>query len=186
MRGVGGVGKYRFGYSFANGIEASEQRALIMFEEMALQGYHLDKRLPFMWRFYVAEPVEYSYSADYYWIARPSEFEAYKTLFANAGWSYICSDYEGHHIFRAHKGTTPIYTDKDTLSAMFKRKVVGNIISAIGFTIAYVGVQVLMFDSLINLLTSWLFWLFFLPLGVIPYFRAIRSNLRMARRLKRG
>ena len=178
--------RYRFGYSFANGIESYEQRALKMFEEMALQGYRLEKRLPFIWRFGIAEPEKHSFSADYYWIAKPSEFEAYKGLFANAGWNYVCSDFDGHHIFAAPKGTKPIYTDKDTLSAKFKRRVAGNMICATGFSIAYVGIQVLLFDSLINLLTSWVFWLFYFPFGVFPYLWAVRSNLCMARRLKRG
>jgi len=156
-----------------------------MFEKMSGQGYLLKKRFPFAWQFVSSEPGEYSFSADYSWFVRVSEFETYKEIFASAGWEYMCS-YDYHHIFRAPKGTKPIYTDTDTLASKFKRKAIGNIVLAICFSFAHVGIQVLLFDSLANLLTSWVFWVFYFPLGIFPYLWCARSNIYMARRLKRG
>jgi len=177
--------KYRFGYSFAYGVDSYEHRALQMFEEMSKEGYRLKRRLPFLWQFIVDEPMECSFSADYFWIAKPSEFESYKELFANAGWNYICTDFDGHHIFSATKGTRPIYTDKSTLAAKFKRRIAGNLCCFVAFAMAYTGSQVLLLGhQLTELLTSWVFWLFFLLLGVLPYLWSVRSNIIMIRRLK--
>ena len=176
--------KYRFGFGFANGLDSSERRAIKMFEEMARQGYLLEKRSPFAWKFALSEPYEYSFSTDYLGFVGTSDFEEYKAIFANAGWKYVCC-YDGHYIFCAPKDTKPIYTDKDTLSAKFKRKFIANIILAICFSTAHIGIQVLLFDSLANLLTSWVFWLFYFPLGILPYLWCARSNISTTRRLKR-
>jgi len=83
------------------------------------------------------------------------------------------------------KAQKPIYTDKSTLSAKFKRRVAGNLFCFVAFAIAYTGSQVLFLGyPLTELLTSWVFWLFFLLLGVPPYLWSVRSNIIMIRRLK--
>jgi len=100
-----GKHRYQFGYSLANGLGSYEKRALEMFENMARQGYQLKNKRPFAWNFMLTKPEEYIFSADYAWIAQTSEFDRYKEIFAVAGWEYVCSDYDGHHIFRASIGT---------------------------------------------------------------------------------
>jgi hypothetical protein len=155
-----------------------------MFEEMAQQGYLLVKRSPFAWKFTLSESADYSFSLDCFWFIKTSEFEEYKAIFSSAGWEYVCS-HDCQHIFYAPKGTKPIYTDNETLSAKFKRKFAFNIFLAICSSIAHIGIQVLLFDSLANLLASWVFWLFYIPLVVFPYLWCARSNISMARRVKR-
>ena len=180
-----GKHKYRFGHSFAHGVDSYERKALKMFEEMSKEGYRLKGRLPFVWQFTINEPMECSFSADYFWIAKPSEFESYKELFASAGWEYVCSDFDGHHIFSSAKDTKPIYSDKSTLSTKFKRRIAGNLFCFIAFTIAYTGSQVLFLGyPVTELLASWVYWLFFLLLGVPPYLWSVRSNIIMIKRLK--
>ena len=177
--------KYRFGYGFANGIDSYEQRALKMFGEMARQGDQLEKKYPFSWKFRLTKPEEYIFSADYSWFARTSEseFVEYRDIFASAGWDYVCSDYDGHHIFRAPIGTKPIYTDKATLSAKYKRRFFANIICAVGFSVGYIGVLYFYYGSFAEMFASWVFWVFYI-FCLIPSFRCIRSNICMARRLK--
>ena len=179
-----GKHKYKFGYGFANGLDSSEQRAIKLFEEMALQGYRLEKRYPFFWRFAPAEPGEYSFSVDFAWIASTAEFEAYKEIFAGGGWEYVCTC-DGQFIFRAPKGTRPIYTDKDALLCKYKRKIIINIVQLIGASISHIAVLLLMSSTFTELLTSWVFWLFYFPFCVFPYLWCMRSNIAISRRLKR-
>ncbi|WHT48606.1 DUF2812 domain-containing protein [Sporosarcina thermotolerans] len=41
------------------------------------------------------------------------EKDEYFEMFAYAGWTHVCSDYN-MHIFKANKGTTPIYSDTES------------------------------------------------------------------------
>jgi len=157
-----------------------------MFEDMAQQGYLLKKRYPFVWKFTAIEPADYSFSVDYAWLSGKSEFKDYKELFAEAGWAYVCS-YDGQYIFYASRGARSLYTDRDTLRAKYKRKVITNVVQTLACAIAHIGVLVWLntYDSWADMFTSWIFWVFFLPLCILPYLRAMRSNLVMARQVKR-
>ena len=152
---------------------------------MAANGYMLAGRLLFLWKLAPCQPGDYCFSADYSWLSGVPEFETYKEIFAMAGWVHICN-YNGHYIFCAPKGTKPIYTDKSTLADKYKRKIIINIIAAICLSIAHIGIQVLLFDSLINLLTSRLFWIFYFPLGVFPYLWCMCQSIIIKKRIKRN
>ncbi|MDY0394298.1 DUF2812 domain-containing protein [Virgibacillus halophilus] len=64
---------------------------------------------------------DFIYSVDYRWLEKEDE-EEYFDFFTSVGWSHVAS--EGNiHLFRAHPGTKPIYTDSDTTVAKYESSI---------------------------------------------------------------
>jgi len=108
-------------YEIGNGLAFSEDKDMRMCEEMAANGYMLEA---VSWGFYKFErsmPAELSYSVDLSQIKKDTEdFDEYLAIFEKAGWSYVCS-VSTLHWFRAPKGTTPIYTESNSLALKYER-----------------------------------------------------------------
>lgn len=96
-------------YRLGSGLAFSEQRDLSMMEKMAAEGYHLVGSTFFFFKFKKGKPETVTYSLD---LAQPEDLEEYKNIFAAGGWQHVLS--LGYlHFFKAPKGTTPIYTERD-------------------------------------------------------------------------
>ena len=103
-----------------------------LFEEMGKNGYRLvEFNWLRGWKFEQAPPGEYTYSIDINddtdpsWVTRSPQMKSswveYEEIFVSGGWEYVCSK-SGCHIFRAPKGTRPIYTDNDGLAEKYAKQ----------------------------------------------------------------
>lgn len=99
-------------YVMSGGLAFSEDKDMEKLRRFSLKGWHVSD---FKFMGYVlnkGESSDYIYNVDYR-LLKEDEEEEYFDLFASSGWSHVAS--EGDiHLFRAHPGTTPIYSDRDT------------------------------------------------------------------------
>ncbi len=99
-------------YIMSKGLAFSEDKDMERLHRLSLKGWHVS-RFSFMgYSLEKGESTEYIYSLDYRSL-KEGEEEEYLDFFSSSGWSHIAS--EGNiHLFRAHPGTVPIYSDRDT------------------------------------------------------------------------
>src|SRR5699024_10976083 len=82
-------------------------------------GWHL-KKLSFLgYRLEKGIPEDVIYTIDYRLLDEDDAPE-YFEMFSLTGWEHVCSDYN-MHIFKAPKGTKPIYSDVDTTKDKYSR-----------------------------------------------------------------
>ncbi|MGY0694704.1 DUF2812 domain-containing protein [Virgibacillus sp. FSP13] len=97
-------------------------------ERFTFQGYELEKD----------DPEDVIFSIDYRFL-EPEEDDEYFEMFNSAGWTHVCSGYT-FHIFKAEKGTKPIYSDAE--SAKDKMDRIANpmksvVVCCVGLTIIF-------------------------------------------------
>lgn len=113
----------RYIWKLGNGLAFSENKDMKMLEQMQAEGYSLCcvNRAGF-YKFELSQPEEASYSVDYLH-AKPGseEYAGYIEIFESAGWEHVCSSGDYMHWFKAPKGTTPIYTDNDSLLTKYQK-----------------------------------------------------------------
>ena len=109
-------------YITSGGLAFAEDKDMEKLRSYSLSGWHV-RNFQFMgYMLEKGERAEYIYSVDYR-LLKDNEEEEYFDLFSTAGWSHITS--EGDiHLFRAHPGTKPIYTDRDTIVDKHKSSIV--------------------------------------------------------------
>lgn len=141
-------------YVMSNGLAYSETKDMEMLRRRALQGWVL-KRFAFAgYRFESGGREDVVFSIDYRAL-KADEEEEYMEMFQQAGWTLVCSE-QTMHIFKAEKGTAPIYSDRDSsrdkiarLTTMFQPVV----IYSVGLTFVLLLVSLLS-SGLVNKISS--------------------------------
>ncbi|MBU5465521.1 DUF2812 domain-containing protein [Virgibacillus sp. MSJ-26] len=105
-------------YITSGGLAFSEQKDMEKLRRYSLKGWHV-KKFKFMgYTLEKGESTDYIYSIDYRSLNK-GEDDDYYDFFSSAGWTNVTS--EGDiHLFRAHPGTKPIYTDRDTTVSKYE------------------------------------------------------------------
>lgn len=101
-------------YVMSGGLAFSEDKDMEKLRSYSLNGWHVSGFKFMGYTLEKGESSDYIYSVDYRSLAE-GEKEEYFDLFSNAGWSHIASA-ENIYLFRAHPGTKPIYSDRDTMA----------------------------------------------------------------------
>ena len=100
-------------YITSGGLAFSEDKDMEKLRSCSLKGWHVSNFKFMGYTLEKGESLDYIYSVDYRSLEEEEE-EEYFDFFSSSGWSHIAS--EGHiHLFRAHPGTKPIYSDRDTM-----------------------------------------------------------------------
>ena len=99
-------------YITSGGLAFSEDKDMEKLRRFSLKGWHVSGFKFMGYTLEKGESADYIYSVDYRSL-KEDEKEEYFDLFSSSGWSHVAS--EGDiHLFRAHPGTNPIYTDRDS------------------------------------------------------------------------
>ncbi|MDQ0207407.1 DUF2812 domain-containing protein [Alkalicoccobacillus murimartini] len=101
-------------YVMSGGLAFAEEKDMEKLRQFSLKGWHVTD---FKFMGYVTEKgqsSDYIYSVDYRTL-KEGEKEEYFDFFLSSGWSHISSSGE-IHLFRAAPGTTPIYSDRESVA----------------------------------------------------------------------
>ncbi|MEK4424578.1 DUF2812 domain-containing protein [Solibacillus sp. FSL K6-1523] len=104
-------------YISSGGLAFSEDKDMEKLRRFSLKGSHVSHFSLMGYTLEKGESCDYIYSIDYRSL-KEDDAEEYYELFSSFGWSHIVSD-AGIHLFRAHPGTKPIYTDRDTTAEKY-------------------------------------------------------------------
>lgn len=99
-------------YIMSGGLAFSEDKDMEKLRRFSLKGWHVSDFKFMGYTLEKGESSDYIYSVDYRSLKEDEE-EEYFDFFSSSGWSHIASE-RNIHIFRAHPGTKPIYSDRDT------------------------------------------------------------------------
>jgi len=105
--------KYRMGY----GLAISPEKDMQMFAKMSAKGWHLTENQGFLYRFEQGEPHEYIYELN---MDMETEEDMY-SLYEESGWTPVIKE-KGMHIFRAEKGTPPIFSDSESKVELLEKE----------------------------------------------------------------
>lgn len=99
-------------YITSGGLAFSEDKDMEKLRRFSLKGWHVSDFKFMGYTLEKGESSDYIYSVDYRSL-REDEDEEYFDFFSSSGWSHTASKGD-IHLFRAHPGTRPIYSDRDT------------------------------------------------------------------------
>ena len=99
-------------YIMSSGLAFSENKDMEKLRRYSLKGWHVKDFKLMGYTLEKGKRSDYIYSIDYR-LLKEDEEEEYFNFFSSAGWSHVASQ-ANIHLFRAHPGTQPIYTDRDT------------------------------------------------------------------------
>ena len=105
-------------YITSGGLAFSEDKDMEKLRRFSLKGWHVSGFKFMGYTLEKGESSDYIYSVDYRSLKEDEE-EEYFDFFSSSGWSHIASEAD-IHLFRAHPGTKPIYTDRDTTVEKYK------------------------------------------------------------------
>lgn len=105
-------------YIMSGGLAFSEDKDMEKLRRFSLKGWHVSDFKFMGYTLEKGENTDYIYSVDYRLVKEDEEAEYYD-FFLSSGWSHIASEAD-IHLFRAHPGTKPIYSDRDTLVEKYK------------------------------------------------------------------
>ena len=133
-------------YMMSAGLAFSEAADMKKLRREALQGWCLKRFHGAGYELEKGEREDVIYSIDYR-LLEPDEKDEYFEMFTIAGWTHVCSEYN-MHIFKADKGTVPIYSDAESARDKIRR-------SAIPVkTLAFYTIGITVIFGLIMLFTS--------------------------------
>jgi hypothetical protein len=105
-------------YVMIGGLAFSERSDMTRLQRLAEDGWLLDGISFGMWfRLRKADPEQVEYSMDY----RDEADEDYFQYFNSAGWQHVLS-LDHVHIFKAPRGTKPLYTDSQTTLEKYRQE----------------------------------------------------------------
>ncbi|WP_087973730.1 DUF2812 domain-containing protein [Oceanobacillus rekensis] len=108
-------------YIMSGGLAFSEDKDMEKLCRYSLKGWHVSDFTFMGYALKKGESSDYIYSVDYRWL-KEDEAEEYFDFFSSSGWSHVTS--EGDiHLFRAHPGTKPIYTDRETTVEKYENSI---------------------------------------------------------------
>lgn len=96
-------------YMMSVGLAFSEADDMKMLRRKSMQGWHLKRFRCAGYELEKGDNEDVIYSIDYR-LLELDEKDEYFDMFAIAGWKHVCTEYN-MHIFKAEKGTVPIYSD---------------------------------------------------------------------------
>jgi len=110
--------KYR--YKYGNGLAHCESKDIQMLEDMAAQGYTLEKVSKWgYYKFRADKTDRCTYAIDFSDIeAKDEGFQQYIEIFNGSDWEYVTS-IDNVHYFKAPIGTKPIYTDSTSMAEKY-------------------------------------------------------------------
>lgn len=106
-------------YIISGGLAYFEEFDMERLREKSLRGWHFKKFSFLGYCLERGEPADVIYTIDYH-LLKEEDQEEYFDTFEMAGWEHVCTEYN-MHIFKAPKGTKPIYSDSDTKKEKYKR-----------------------------------------------------------------
>lgn len=106
-------------YMMSGGLAFVEESDMNKLRKQSLQGWHVKEFSSFGYRLEKGEPEDMVYTIDYH-LVDEADLAEYLGMFEIAGWKHVCSEYN-MHIFKAVKGTKPIYTDSGTKKEKYSR-----------------------------------------------------------------
>lgn len=109
-------------YMMSGGLAFSEADDMKKLRQKSLEGWHLKRFRCAGYELEKGESEDVIYSIDYR-VLEPDEKEEYFEMFTAAGWTSVCSDYY-MHIFKADKGTVPIYSDTESARDKINRQAI--------------------------------------------------------------
>lgn len=106
-------------YMLSLGLAYFEQAEMKRLNKKSREGWHL-KKLSFMgYILEKGEPEDIVYSVDYRFL-KDDESAEYIDMFQLGGWEHVFTEHN-LHIFKARRGTKPIYSDNDTRVEKYNR-----------------------------------------------------------------
>lgn len=100
-------------YITSGGLAFAEDKDMEKLHRYSLKGWHVSDFKFMGYSLEKGESSDYIYSIDFQSLEGDEE-EEYFDFFSSTGWSHVVS--EGDiHLFRAHPGTKPIYSDRHTM-----------------------------------------------------------------------
>ncbi|NCU17946.1 DUF2812 domain-containing protein [Pallidibacillus pasinlerensis] len=96
----------------SEGLAFFEEKDMKKLRKYSLQGWHVYDFSIRGYKLEKGESRDYIYNIDYRFL-NDDEKEEYIELCAQTGWTHIASDGD-LHLFRANRGTKPLYTDQGT------------------------------------------------------------------------
>lgn len=106
-------------YMLSLGLAYFEQAEMKRLNKKSKEGWHL-KKLSFMgYKLEKGEPEDIIYTIDYRFL-KDDESAEYIDMFQLGGWEHVFSDHY-LHVFKAPRGTKPIYSDNDTRIEKYDR-----------------------------------------------------------------
>ena len=115
--------KGRYAYRLGNGLAFFDKKDMKMCAKMAANGYSLVSvdSMGF-YKFELSQPEDWIYSVDFSDEKPGNEsYDDYIAIFESSGWTHVFGGCDGIHFFRASRGTTPIYTDNESLASKYER-----------------------------------------------------------------
>lgn len=99
-------------YILSAGLAFSEAADMKKLRHESMQGWHLKRFRCAGYELEKGDNEDVIYSIDYR-LLEPDEKDEYFGMFAIAGWTHVCTEYN-MHVFKAGKGTVPIYSDAES------------------------------------------------------------------------
>ncbi|WP_228550978.1 DUF2812 domain-containing protein [Sporosarcina cascadiensis] len=106
-------------YMMSAGLAFSEAGDMKKLRREALRGWHLKRFRCAGYELEKGESEDVIYSIDYR-LLEPNEQDEYFGMFEIAGWTHVCTEYN-MHIFKADRGTVPIYSDSESARDKIRR-----------------------------------------------------------------
>ncbi|GIP36290.1 DUF2812 domain-containing protein [Paenibacillus sp. J2TS4] len=144
-------------YMMSSGLAFSEKKDMEKLRQKALKGWHLKKFRFAGYELEKGEREDIIYSIDYRAL-QPNEEEEYFEMFSHAGWTNVCSS-QDMHIFKAKKGTKPIYSDVESARDKLER-LANPIKSLVAFLVGMTAILWIMMtftSGLVQNISQWTF-----------------------------
>ncbi|GIO22676.1 DUF2812 domain-containing protein [Oceanobacillus sp. J11TS1] len=106
-------------YIMSKGLAFSEEKDMEKLRRFSLKGWHVSDFKFMGYSLEKGESSDYIYNVDYRSLKEQEE-EEYFDFFSSSGWTHVASE-ANIHLFRAHPGTKPIYTDQETTVEKYRR-----------------------------------------------------------------
>lgn len=106
------MSKYKCSWGFA----IAPEKDMKMLENMSKKGWHLEGMSGLRYRFEKGECHEYIYDFN----MEEKVEEGMLSIYESSGWKLIFSD-SGFQVFRAEKGTIPLFTDNESKVEVLQR-----------------------------------------------------------------
>lgn len=123
-----------------SGLAFSDKEDMEMLHQYALDGWIFREFKGLSYILHKEEPQDLIFSYDFSPVP-PEEREEYLTVFKDAGWHPIASNYSGYYFFWAKNGTVPVHTDQKIEGENFRKVARGSLatclISAIALFLAH-------------------------------------------------
>ncbi|MBD8003721.1 DUF2812 domain-containing protein [Bacillus norwichensis] len=148
-------------YMMSNGLAFFEEKDMDKLRQKALKGWHLKRFRCAGYELEKGECEDVIFNIDYRTL-QPNEEKEYFEMFSYAGWTHVCSSHD-MHIFKAKKGTVPIYSDVESSRDKMVR-LAKSLRIAVAFFVGLTVISWLMMaltSGLVQNISSWAFLITF-------------------------